>query len=79
MLFIDLNKTKGTAKAATKPNDLTFMPGDVSQKVTWEEALSIVQENYGRIDIVVNNAGITHDNAVRPATLQLRRRCCLTN
>lgn len=72
VLFIDLNEAKGTAKAATSPNDLTFMPGDVSQRDTWERALSTVQEKYGRIDIVVNNAGITHANAVSLATLQLR-------
>lgn len=64
MIVIDLNESKGAAKAASSPDSLTFLRGDVSRRETWESALSLAIEKYGRLDVVVNNAGIAHDNAV---------------
>ncbi|KAH6981490.1 hypothetical protein EDB80DRAFT_873342 [Ilyonectria destructans] len=58
VIFIDLNEAKGSAKAATSPN-LTFIHGDVTSRAIWEQALSIAEKEYGRLDVVVNNAGIT--------------------
>lgn len=40
-----------------------YQKADVTQRESWEEALSYAQTNYGRLDVVVNNAGITFDNA----------------
>ncbi|KAH8817069.1 hypothetical protein F5884DRAFT_896764 [Xylogone sp. PMI_703] len=59
-IIIDIDKIKAEAKAKADPN-IHFMFGDVTLRETWEEALSIAQTQYGRIDVVVNNAGITYD------------------
>jgi 3-oxoacyl-[acyl-carrier protein] reductase len=56
VLFIDLNKAKGEAKAEGNQN-LHFIFGDVTLRETWEKALSIAQKEYGKIDVVINNAG----------------------
>jgi NAD(P)-dependent dehydrogenase (short-subunit alcohol dehydrogenase family) len=58
-----LNEAKGIAKAESNPETLTFLLGDVVKRETWEQALSTAQEKYGRVDVVVNNAGITHKPA----------------
>lgn len=56
VLILDLNKQKGEEKARSDPN-VHYMYGDVTARSTWEEALATVVSEYGRIDVVVNNAG----------------------
>lgn len=41
-----------------------YQKADVTKRESWEEALLFAQTNYGRLDVVVNNAGITFDNAL---------------
>ncbi|KAH7237975.1 hypothetical protein B0J15DRAFT_406094 [Fusarium solani] len=59
VIFIDLNDVKGSAKAATSP-DLTFIHGDVTSVAIWEQALAVAEKEYGRLDVVVNNAACPH-------------------
>lgn len=40
-----------------------YQKADVTKRESWEEALTYAKTTYGRLDIVVNNAGITFDNA----------------
>lgn len=56
VIFLDVNRVKGEAKAKSDQN-LHFIFGDVALRETWEQALSVAQTEYGRIDVVVNNAG----------------------
>jgi NADP-dependent 3-hydroxy acid dehydrogenase YdfG len=56
VILIDLNKDKGEAKASSNTK-LQFLLGDVTNKETWEKALNLAQNDYGRVDVVVNNAG----------------------
>ncbi|OKO96530.1 3-hydroxyacyl-CoA dehydrogenase type-2 [Penicillium subrubescens] len=63
VIMIDLNKSGGEAKARADPN-LEYVFGDVSKQETWETALGIIRNKYGRVDVIVNNAGITHDPSV---------------
>ncbi|RFU26075.1 hypothetical protein B7463_g10263, partial [Scytalidium lignicola] len=71
VIIIDINRAKGEEKAKTDPN-IYFMSGDVTQRETWEKALSVAQTEYGRIDVVVNNAGITYDpSPVHTKTIDL--------
>ncbi|EXJ69754.1 uncharacterized protein A1O5_06825 [Cladophialophora psammophila CBS 110553] len=59
VIFIDLNRDKGEKKVE-KNAGLHFICGDVTCRETWEEALRCGRESFGRVDIVVNNAGITY-------------------
>ena len=56
VIFIDINEAKGAAKAKANPG-LVFVKGDVSKHETWENVLDLAITQYGRLDIVVNNAG----------------------
>lgn len=53
---MDLDEKKGLAKVAESPN-LKFLRGDVSNPDLWKQALSLAEKEYGRVDVVVNNAG----------------------
>ena len=56
VIFIDLNKEKGNQKAKAN-SSLRFISGDVTKRETWEEVLHYGKRTFGRIDVVVNNAG----------------------
>ncbi|OQE41763.1 hypothetical protein PENCOP_c004G08170 [Penicillium coprophilum] len=56
VIILDLNQVKGESKQRADPN-ITFLSGDVTRPETWKKALDLAQTNYGRIDVVVNNAG----------------------
>lgn len=56
VIILDINKVKAEAKTKSDPN-LHFVFGSVSHRETWEQALSLAQTLYGRIDVVINNAG----------------------
>lgn len=59
VIILDLNRLKGEAKAKAAEN-VRYVFGDVTARDTWEHVLSIAQKEYGRIDVVINNAGINH-------------------
>jgi hypothetical protein len=56
VIVIDLNESGGKAKACADPN-LEYVFGNVSKQETWETVLGIIRKDYGRVDVIVNNAG----------------------
>jgi NAD(P)-dependent dehydrogenase (short-subunit alcohol dehydrogenase family) len=50
-------KTAGEIKAE-------FVRADVSKRADWEAVVKHVDEKFGKIDIVINNAGTTYRNKV---------------
>lgn len=56
VIFIDIDATKGKAKTGDNPG-LVFVEGDVSKRETWEGVLSLAVTQFGRLDVVINNAG----------------------
>src|SRR5579859_5631529 len=57
VVILDIDATRG--KKAEQANPGTkFVQGDVSSRKSWEEALETALKEFGRLDIVVNNAGI---------------------
>lgn len=56
VIILDLDQAKGESKQRTDSNIL-FSPGDVTCPETWQSALALAQTTYGRVDVVVNNAG----------------------
>ncbi|KAI9927797.1 hypothetical protein MW887_002649 [Aspergillus wentii] len=57
VIIIDLNRSKAESKATV--DGVECVVGDVTKRETWEEAVALAMGMYGRVDVVVNNAGIT--------------------
>jgi NAD(P)-dependent dehydrogenase (short-subunit alcohol dehydrogenase family) len=57
VLILDLN-AEGGQKAIEANPGAKFIQGDVSRRADWEKALEKVLAEFGKLDIVVNNAGI---------------------
>jgi len=57
VVIFDINKELGE-KAASANKGCKFVQGDVSVKKDWEKALDAAVQDFGKCDIVVNNAGI---------------------
>ncbi|KAJ5456536.1 hypothetical protein N7530_011810 [Penicillium desertorum] len=60
VIILDLDQVTGEIKQQADSN-ISFLVGDVTRLETWRNALALAQTTYGRIDVIVNNAGITHD------------------
>lgn len=60
VIILDLNRSGGEAKARDDPN-LQFIFGDVSKQETWGTVLDIIRKDYGRVDVIVNNAGMDQE------------------
>jgi 3-oxoacyl-[acyl-carrier protein] reductase len=57
----DINPTTAGALAESIGQDYALgFVGDVSKLADWSSALRMTLERFGRLDIVVNNAGVVH-------------------
>jgi NAD(P)-dependent dehydrogenase (short-subunit alcohol dehydrogenase family) len=57
VLITDVVPGNALKVAAANPS-IKFLKGDVSSRADWEKALETSLKEFGRLDIVVNNAGI---------------------
>jgi 3-oxoacyl-[acyl-carrier protein] reductase len=57
VLILDI-KADGAEKLTAVHPGTIFLQGNVSSRESWEKALEMVLKEFGRLDIVVNNAGI---------------------
>lgn len=59
----DVRDDVGEAEAARlreKGLDVTYLHLDVSEEDSWGAAMSTLDRNHGRLDVLINNAGIIH-------------------
>jgi len=56
VVIFDINQEEG--EKAASAHKVKFVHGDVSVKKDWEKALEVTLKEYGKLNIVVNNAGI---------------------
>ena len=59
VLLTDINDDLGRKAALTIGSNTEYLHLDVSCESDWEAVSNHVQERYGHLDIIVNNAGIT--------------------
>ncbi|MDV6286266.1 glucose 1-dehydrogenase [Rhodococcus jostii] len=56
VVIADVNSELGLAAAAEIGGDVQFMYLDVSLADSWKQTVATIDENYGRLDVLVNNA-----------------------
>ena len=59
VIISDIDEAKGTALQHELSNQATFFKHDVTHEEAWDEAVRIAETKWGRLDIVVNNAGMS--------------------
>ncbi|MGK0291259.1 MAG: 3(or 17)beta-hydroxysteroid dehydrogenase, partial [bacterium] len=59
VILSDINDELGKKVTKQIGDSAEYIHLDVSQESDWKIASKFIQEKYGRLDIVVNNAGIT--------------------
>lgn len=66
VVIVDLNQENGQRVTASQPEgSATFVMGDVSSEEDWQQVRDTTLSQFGRIDVVVNNAGIVNNAIVR--------------
>jgi NAD(P)-dependent dehydrogenase (short-subunit alcohol dehydrogenase family) len=66
VVIIDINKQTGEAKAAQHGNAVRFVRADVTNETDVQQAVSVALESFGRLDGVLNAAGIGVAERVLP-------------
>lgn len=59
VIVTDINTTLGQSVADSLEDQARFMPLDVREEAAWEGVMRVVLGQFGRLDVLVNNAGIT--------------------
>jgi 3-oxoacyl-(acyl-carrier-protein) reductase len=72
---IGINYRSGAAEAQALAEELKgqgvetlLLPGDVSERATWDEMINKIRTAWGKLEILINNAGITRDKTIRKMT-----------
>lgn len=69
----DVRKVEGEALAEELTRsgaEAIFLVHDVAKEADWARVIDAAQTRFGKIDIVVNNAGVAHDASVENTTLE---------
>lgn len=72
VVMTDASEEEG--RSAARKIDAMFCKHDISSEVDWESVVSTTLREFGRIDVLVNNAGIFHLASLRKHTLEDFRR-----
>jgi NAD(P)-dependent dehydrogenase (short-subunit alcohol dehydrogenase family) len=68
--LLDLERAEPAAAAASLGTGHVGLVADVTRKASCDAAIARVLENYGRIDVLVNNAGVTQPRKTVEITAQ---------
>ncbi|MBL7501188.1 SDR family oxidoreductase [Frankia sp. CNm7] len=58
VVLVDVLGEQGKAAAERLGAPARFVPGDVASQQTWDEAIAVATEEFGGLDVLVNNAGV---------------------
>jgi NADP-dependent 3-hydroxy acid dehydrogenase YdfG len=64
VIVADLNLAGAEKVASENPDKMEAVKMNVASKSEWESILKHVIDKWGHLDIIVNNAGVSHKNKV---------------
>lgn len=73
VVIADFDQANGEALAADLGDPAMFVPLDVTQEDQWIAAFDVIGKRHGRVDVLVNCAGITTYGSVEDVTIDAFR------
>ncbi|OZA93542.1 MAG: hypothetical protein B7X57_04670 [Erythrobacter sp. 34-65-8] len=75
VIISDYNAEAGRAAAAERGNRCHFIEQDVTDWARWGEVIAEIETQFGRLDVLVNNAAITVYGSIADLSPEDFRRC----
>jgi short-subunit dehydrogenase len=69
----ELERVKGNCTSASQPN-VRILPMDLEQAATLKLNVELAMQLFGRVDILINNGGISQRSLVKETSLEVDRR-----
>ena len=70
MLLADVSEEAGTEAAKAIGGDAPFVRCDVADESSWKATIAAALERFGRLDVLVNNAGIMIPGDIESGTVE---------
>ena len=74
VVLTDLNEEKGQAFAAELGESAIFVKQNVASPEDWQKVVEAAEEAFGKVDVLVNNAGITMAKSILQVSVEEYRR-----
>lgn len=74
VVVTDIRADEGRERAASLGDPATFAELDVTDADQWSRVIDVVLATHGRIDVLVNNAGILHIGSIAATPIDVFRR-----
>lgn len=79
LLLTDLNEQGGAEFAASLGTEALYMKHDVASEADWIAVVAAAEQRFGRLDVLINNAGMLVMGSVVDTTLEQWRRVHAVN
>ncbi|HZZ36083.1 MAG TPA: glucose 1-dehydrogenase [Caulobacteraceae bacterium] len=79
LVLTDLNAEAGEALARSLGADAIFLAQDITDEARWLEVVQAAVDRFGRIDVLVNSAGVAGGSPLMEMTLEEWRRVMSVN
>ncbi|MBO1531126.1 glucose 1-dehydrogenase [Psychrobacter sp. F1192] len=74
VVLTDINSEKGEALATELGDNALFIKHDVTDEADWTHVVKQTEDKFGRIDVLVNNAGITTNKSILDTSVEEYRK-----